>query len=120
MHQGISQRLVLYADQTSCGMAAFTILHDADQEVRALSFILSTLESSKIISFDSTAERNRPGIAKPLQQVAKCLVRKTLDNVAVGALVTRRGDKYCAISLDEDVFQLCGSINPERKDETKT
>jgi hypothetical protein len=106
------------ADQISCGMAAFTTAHDADQEVSALSFILSALESSGVISFDSPVERNRARKAKPLQKVAKCLVRKTLDNVAVGTLVG--GDKYCAISLDDDVFQPCGSINPERENKTKT
>jgi len=98
-------------------MAAFTTFKDADQEVRALSFILSSLESSRVITFDAPIERHRPGIAKPLQKLAKVLVRRKFDNVAIGALV--RGDKYAAIALDDDVFQLCGSINPEAEDRSK-
>jgi hypothetical protein len=98
-------------------MAAFTTLRDADQEVRALSFILSSLESSRVISFDAPIERHRPEIAKPLQKTAKVLVRRKFDNVAIGALV--RGDKYAAIALNDDVFQLCGSINPEAEDGIK-
>ena len=98
-------------------MAAFTTFRNADQEVRALSFILSSLESSRVIDFDAPIERHRPEIAKPLQKVAKVLVRRTFDNVAVGALV--KGYKYCAIALDDDVFHLCGPINPEAEDRNK-
>lgn len=98
-------------------MAAFTTFQDADQEVRALSFILSSLESSGVISFDAPIERYRPEIAKPLQKTAKVLVRRTLDNIAIGALV--RSKKYAAIALDNDVFHLCGSINPEAEDKNK-
>ena len=98
-------------------MAAFATFNEADQEVRALSFILSTLESSRVISFDHAIERNRSKVARPLQHVAKCLVRKVYDNVAVGALV--KGDKYCAIALDDDIFQLCGASNPEAEDKNK-
>jgi len=98
-------------------MAAFTTFQDADQEVRALSFILSSLESSRVISFDAPIERYRPGIAKPLQKIAKVLVRRKFDNVAIGALV--KGFEYAAIALGDDVFQLCGSINPEAKDRKK-
>ena len=97
-------------------MASYTTLRDADQETRALSFILSSLESSKVISFDRPIERNRPEIVKPLQQVAKILVRKTFDNVAIGALA--KDDKYCAVTLD-DVFQLSGATNPEAEDKKK-
>jgi hypothetical protein len=98
-------------------MAAFTTFQDADQEVRALSFILSSLESSRVISFDAPIERHRPKIAKPLQKIANVLVRRKFDNVAIGALV--RGDKYAAIALNDDVFQLCGSINPKAEDRSK-
>jgi hypothetical protein len=87
-------------------MAAFMTFQDADQEVRALSFILSSLESSRVITFDAPIERNRPEIAKPLQQTAKILVRRSFDNVSIGALV--KADKYCAIALDDDAFHLCG------------
>ncbi|OCL00741.1 uncharacterized protein K441DRAFT_672377 [Cenococcum geophilum 1.58] len=99
-------------------MAAFTTFQDADQEVRALSFILSSLETSGVISFDAPIERDRPEIAKPLQKIAKVLVRRKIDNVAIGALV--RSNTYAAIALDSDVFQLCGSINPEAEDKNKT
>ena len=98
-------------------MAAFTTFQDADQEVRALSFILSSLESSRVISFDAPVERHRPEIAKVLQKIAKVLVRRALDNVAIGALV--KDYKYAAIALDNDVFQLCRAINPEAKDRNK-
>jgi hypothetical protein len=98
-------------------MAAFTTFRDADQEVRALSFILSSLESSKVIGFDSPIERHRPEIAKPLQKIAKILVRKMLDKVAIGVLV--KSDKYCTVALDDDVFQLSGEINPEVEDGKK-
>ena len=98
-------------------MAAFTTFQDADQEVRALSFILNSLESSRVISFDAPIERHRPEISKPLQKIAKVLVRRALDNVAIGALV--RGNNYAAIALDNDVFQLCGAINPEAKNRNK-
>lgn len=83
-------------------MAAFTTFQDADQEVRALPFSLSSLESSRVISFDVPIERHRPEIAKPLQKIAKVLVRRKFDDVAIGALV--RGDKYAAIALNDDVF----------------
>ena len=99
----------------SRNMAAFMTFQDADQEVRALSFILSSLESSRVITFDAPIERNRPEIAKPLQQTAKILARRSFDNVAIGALV--KADKYCAIALDDDVFQ---AINPEAEDRNKT
>ena len=98
-------------------MAAFTTFHDADQEVRALSFILSSLESSRVINFDSPIEHYHPKIARPLQKIAKILVRRTFDNVAIGALV--KGDKYCAIALDNDVFQLSRAINPQAEDRNK-
>lgn len=98
-------------------MATFTTFRDADQEVRALSFILSSLESSRVISFDAPIERHRPEIARPLQKTAKVLVRRKFDNVAIGALV--RGDNYATIALNDDVFQLCGSINPEAEDRIK-
>jgi hypothetical protein len=107
----ISNFDVIYANQTSYSMTTFATFNEADQEVRALSFILSTLESSRVISFDHPIERNRPNAARPLQHVAKCLVRKVYDNVAVGALV--KGDKYCAIA------QLCGASNPEAEDKNK-
>ena len=105
-------------DHLSRNMAAFMTFQDADQEVRALSFILSSLESSRVITFDAPMERNRPEIARPLQQTAKILVRRSFDNVAIGALV--KADKYCAIALDDDVFQHCGAINPEAEDRKKT
>ena len=95
-------------------MVAFTLFQDADQEVRALSFILSSLESSRVISLDGPIERHCP---KPLQKIAKVLVRRTFDNVAIGALV--KGDKYCAIALDNEVFRLSGAINPEAGDRIK-
>jgi hypothetical protein len=98
-------------------MAPFTEFEDADQEVRALSFILSALESERVINFDPPIERYYPPIARPLRHIAKILVRTTWDNVAVGALV--KGDKYCAIALDDDVFQLCGAINPEAENPAK-
>ena len=98
-------------------MAAFTTFQDADQEVRALSFILSSLEFSRVISFDAPIERHRPGVAKPLQKIAQVLVRRESDDVAIGALV--RGDKYAAIALNDDGFQLCGSINPEAEGRSK-
>src|SRR6266516_2321948 len=98
-------------------MVAFTTFQDVDQEVRALSFILSSLESSRVISFDTPIERHRPEIARPLQKIAKVLVRRTFDNVAISALV--KGHKYCAIALDDDVFQLSRAINPKAEDRNK-
>jgi hypothetical protein len=95
-------------------MASFTTFRYADEEVRALSFIMSSLESSNVISFDAPIQRHRP---KPLQKIAKILVRKMLDNIAIGALV--KGDKYCAIALDDYRFQLSGASNPEAEDKNK-
>jgi hypothetical protein len=90
--------------------ASFKQFEDVDQEVRALSFILSTLESEKVISFDRPKERFRPG---PLEQISKILVRRKRDNVAIGVLVA--AEDHCAIALDDDVFQLCGATNAEKE-----
>ena len=98
-------------------MAAFTTFQDADQEVRALSFILCSSESSRVVNFDAPIEHHRPEIARPLQKIAKILVRRTFDNVAIGAFV--KGDEYSAIALDDDVFQLSGATNPEAEDRNK-
>ena len=98
-------------------MEVFSTFQDADQEVRALSFILSSLETSRVINFDVPIQRHRPEIARPLRKIAKILVRRTFDNIAIGALV--KSDEYCAIALDDDVFQLSGAINPEAEDRNK-
>jgi hypothetical protein len=97
-------------------MAAFTTFQDADQEVRALSFILCSSESSRVVNFDAPIEHHRPEIARPLQKIAKILVRRTFDNVAIGDLID--GEKYCIFALG-DVFQLSGVINPEAGDRNK-
>jgi hypothetical protein len=93
--------------------ASFKKFEDADQEVRALSFILSTLESEKVISFDGPVKRHRPEGAQPLQQISKILVRKKLDNVAIG--VVAKAEEHCTIALDADVFQLSGATNAEKE-----
>ena len=109
---------VIHANQAFSSMADFTMFKEANHEIRALSLILNALESSKVICFDPPIRRNRPEQAKPLQLVSNVLVRKIYDNVAIGALV--KGDKYCSIALDGDVFQLCGLVNPQGEDKMKT